>query len=159
MGIRVMFSRRALPVSLLIRGVTWSSWSHVEILDGDELIGAEMLTGVSVTKLADRLKQFSRAAIVEFPCADPAAVIAAARSEIGRGYDYLGLLGIVTHQRDWQSRDSWFCSELVAWAFAAGGSPLFRSELVHRVTPQHLWMLAAPMKEYSNPLDLLNAAA
>lgn len=155
MKIRVLFSRRALPVSLLIRTVTWSAWSHVEIMDGDDLIGAEMLTGVSVTKLAHRLDISSRAAIVEFPCADPAAVIAAARGELGRGYDFLGLLGILSRQRDWQSRDSWFCSELVAWAFDAGGSPLFRSELVNRVTPQHLWMLSAPKQESDNPPDLM----
>lgn len=159
MGIRVLFSRRALPGSLLIRTFTWSAWSHVEILDGDDLIGADMWHGVSVTKLAKRLEKSSRVAIVEFPCDDPASVIAAARSEMGRSYDFLGLLGIVTHQRDWQSRENWFCSELVAWAFAAGGSPLFRSELVSRVTPQHLWMLAAPMLQSGNPPDLMDAIA
>jgi hypothetical protein len=157
MKIRVLFSRRALPVSLLIRTVTWSAWSHVEILDGDDLIGADMMNGVTVTKLAHRLDISSRAAIVEFPCADPAAVIAAARGELGRGYDYLGLLGILGHQRDWQARESWFCSELVAWAFSAGGSPLFRGELVSRVTPQHLWMLSAPMQQSDNPHDLMAA--
>jgi hypothetical protein len=153
MGIRVLFSRRAQPVSLLIRTFTWSAWSHVEILDGEELIGADMLNGVCVTKLAHRLEIASHAAIVEFPCEDPAAVIAAARSEIGRGYDFLGLLGLVTHRRNWQSKDNWFCSELVAWAFAAGGSPLFRADLVNRVTPQHLWMIAAPMYPLTDLLD------
>lgn len=53
----------------------------------------------------------------------------------------LKLLGLLMH-RDWQEEDRWFCSELVAWAFTQGGSPLFRREAMHRITPQHLWMLA-----------------
>lgn len=27
-------------------------------------------------------------------------------------------------------------------AFQQGGSPLFRPEALHRITPQHLWMIA-----------------
>lgn len=43
--------------------------------------------------------------------------------------------------RDWQCTESWFCSELVAWSFEQGGSPLFRDGVLSRVTPQNLWMI------------------
>ena len=152
--VRVLFTRRRLPVSLLIRLVTWSEWSHVEILDGEELIGADMINGVCLTPLAHRLEISSHAAIMNIPCADPAAVIAAARSQIGKGYDYPGLLGLVTHQRDWQSDQDWFCSELTAWAFGSAGFPLFRADMAFRIVPQHLWMLPWPYTLSSNPREL-----
>ena len=37
--------------------------------------------------------------------------------------------------------DSWFCSELIAWAFDQGGTPLFNTDDIHRITPQNLHML------------------
>lgn len=155
-AVRVLFSRRRLPGSLAIRLVTWSQWSHVEIIDGDQVIGANMVGGVSLTPLRKRLEVSSLVAVVDFPCADPAAVIAAARSQLGKGYDYFGLLGILARQRNWQSTEDWFCSELVAWAFAEAGYPLFRVELGSRIVPQHLWMLHAPYIQPASPLALLS---
>ena len=55
--------------------------------------------------------------------------------------DVTAIVGLGLH-RDWQEDDRWFCSELVAWAFEKAGEPLFRAEVLRRVTPQHLWMLA-----------------
>lgn len=96
---------------------------------------------VRVTPLADVLAKHSRWTIIDLPCGNPAAVIAAARSQIGKPYDLTAVLGIAIH-RDWQDSARWFCSELVAWAFEQAGSPLFRADAVRRVTPEHLWMLA-----------------
>ena len=115
-----------------------------------------MVGGVSLTPLRKRLEVSSMVAVVDFPCADPAAVIAAARSQLGKGYDYFGLLGILARQRNWQSTEDWFCSELVAWAFAEAGYPLFRVELGSRIVPQHLWMLHAPYIQPASPLALLS---
>lgn len=153
--VKVMFSRKRLPVSLLIRLVTWSSFSHCEILDGNELIGADMIHGVMVTPLDQRLRASSYVSVVDFPCEDPDAVIKAARSQLGKGYDFLGLLGLITHQRRWQSTENWFCSELVAWSFSAAGQPVFRDDMVARITPQNLWILAHPEVSSDNPITLL----
>lgn len=70
-----------------------------------------------------------------------AELIAAAESQIGRRYDWAGALGLAL-RRGWQDRRAWFCSELVAWAADAAGSPWFRRNRIGRVTPEHLWMLA-----------------
>ena len=94
-----------------------------------------------VTPLAEIIAKHSAHCIVEMACQDDAAVLAAVRSQVGKPYDLTALFGLLTH-RDWQEPDAWFCSELVAWAFSQGGSPLFRPEALHRVTPQHLWMIA-----------------
>ncbi|UCV02308.1 YiiX/YebB-like N1pC/P60 family cysteine hydrolase [Dechloromonas denitrificans] len=138
---RVLFCTSKLPGAALIRAVTWSAWSHVALIDGDEAIEATW-PAVRVAPLDELIAKHSAYAIVDLPCKDSAEVIAAARSQVGKPYDLTALFGLVLH-RDWQESDSWFCSELVAWAFSQGKSPLFRADAMHRITPQHLWMLPA----------------
>ncbi|MNJ50609.1 hypothetical protein D3C77_458870 [compost metagenome] len=154
-SVQLLFTRRRMIGSLLIRGVTWSAFSHVEIVVGDQVLGANMFGGVSLTALKERLSKSSYAALVDMPCADADAVMAAALSKLGAGYDYVGLMGILLHA-DWlQVQGRYFCSEFVAWAFNQGGTPLLRTELA-RVTPQHLWMLPAPAQTAGRPETLLD---
>lgn len=138
---KIAFFRGNTLASLLIRLVTWSNWSHVALVDGDEVIEA-VRKGVRATKLARVIAAHSACQIVEFPVGDEvaAAIIQAARSQIGKPYDVTALVGMLAH-RDWQNGDRWFCSELAAWSFAHAGAPLFRPGALYRVTPQHLWML------------------
>ena len=137
---RVLFCTSQLPGAVMIRAVTWSDWSHVALVDGDEAIEATW-PAVCVTPLADVIAKHSAHVIIDLPCRSSVEIIAAARSQVGKGYDLTALFGLLA-RRDWQEPDKWFCSELVAWAFSQGGSPLFRPEAMHRITPQHLWMLA-----------------
>ena len=138
--VAVLFSTTASPFSWLIRMMTWSRWSHVSIVDGDTIIQAHALHGVIRTPLAEAIETANRVEMVRLPARDSAAVIAGAASQIGKSYDWTALFGFLV-RRDWQADDSWFCSELVAWAFQQGGSPLFRADRLARVTPEHLWML------------------
>lgn len=158
--VRVLFTRRRHPGSLAIRTFTWSAWSHVDLLDVSSgqplLIGAVAPSGVVIEPLAYRLQKASRAALVEFKVGRAAAVLEAARSQIGKPYDWTGVAGLVTRSRDWQGEEDWFCSELVAWAIAQGGLPLFRKPMVGRITPQHLWMLDNPYTRPSKPQELLD---
>lgn len=140
-AVRLLFcTNPRSPVSWLIRTGCWSRWSHVAIIDGDTIIEAIGHGGVVRSKLADRQRANPRWEIAEVGCTDPRAVIAAASSQIGKPYDYTAVLGLGV-RREWQADDSWFCSELVAWAFERAGMRLFRGETLHRVTPQHLWMV------------------
>lgn len=157
-SVQLLFTRRRLIGSLLIRGVTWSAFSHVEIVLGDQVIGANMITGVGLVPLKERLEKSSYAALVNVPCQDAQAVKRMAMSMIGASYDYWGLLGIVLHSDRFDSKARFFCSEFVAWAFEKAGTPLIRPEITGRVTPQHLWMLPAPTVKAGNPLSLLNLA-
>lgn len=137
---KILFCTSKLPGAALIRAVTWSDYSHVAIIDGDEAIEA-VWPCVRVSPLADVIASHPEHVIADFPCLSPIDAIKAARSQVGKPYDLAGILGIGLH-RDWQETDSWFCSELVAWAFVQGGTPLFRPEAMHRITPQHLWILS-----------------
>lgn len=151
--VRLLFSTTGNPFSALIRAATWSRWSHVSIIDdGDMVIEAAALHGVRRVPFVDAINRAADAALVELPSPDAAAVIAAAASQIGKPYDYTAILGLGL-RRDWQQDDAWFCSELVAWAFAQGGTPLFRPEAMHRVTPQHLWMLSSPDPAWGQSLQ------
>lgn len=93
--------------------------------------------GVRVRPLADMLAKATKASLLELP-GDAAAVVAAARSQVGKPYDWLGVAGIGFRRR-WQDEDAWFCSELVAWAFAEAGTPLFR-EHAWRITPRDIFI-------------------
>lgn len=137
---RLLFSTSRHPLSGIVRAGTRSRWSHVGLIDGNSVIEATATHGVVRTRLFESLARASEFAFVELPCTDPAAAIAMAAGEIGKPYDWSGVFGI-GFNRDWQEDDAWFCSELVAWAFEETLQPLLRSEVLRRVTPQHLWML------------------
>lgn len=134
---RVIFTRNHTPGSILLRTFLWSPWSHCAIVDGEEVIEAAAFGGVRARPLADMLADATKMAILTLP-GDPQAVIAAARSQIGKPYDWQGVAGIGFRRR-WQDDDAWFCSELVAWAFEAGGHPLFRTQ-PWRITPRDLYL-------------------
>lgn len=134
--VSVIFNRKHTIGSLFLRGYLWSKWSHCAIIDGDQVIEAATKNGVVTRPLSDLLSESSAYEIVDFECSNPQAVIEAARTQIGRPYDYFGILGIGFRRR-WQDVDSWFCSELIAWAFDKAGFPMF-SEDAFRITPRDL---------------------
>jgi uncharacterized protein YycO len=146
MTVRVIFSRRRNLGSVALRTVMWSPWSHCGVIDGDFVIQAVAnpfgKSEVIYTHLEHFKAESARWAIVEFE-ADERRTCEAARSQIGKPYDWLGVAGIGFH-RDWSDDTSWFCSELVAWALEQGGCDLFRIG-AKRITPQHLWMLERPI--------------
>jgi len=57
------------------------------------------------------------------------------RSQIGKDYDWLGILGFLTRDDLAQRNGKWFCSELIAYAFEAAGKPLLARIRPHRMLP------------------------
>ena len=140
--ITLVFSRRRTIASFLIRAFTGSRWSHVGILTREgTVIDSTAKHGVTERILHAHLKGASAHAVVQFLQVDDAGVVAAARSKLGKSYDYAALVGIFFRAR-WEHKDKWFCSEFVAWAINTGNAPLFRFREIRGVTPHHLWMLA-----------------
>jgi uncharacterized protein YycO len=137
--LRIAFCRGTSLPSRFIRVLTWSRWSHVALIDDDEVIEA-VWPRVGVTALSDLLSRYPEVRIAEWPTIDAAPILAAARSQEGKGFDWKALIGFIFH-RDWQQQDAWFCSELVAWSFAQAGVSLYRPDGLNRITPQHLWIL------------------
>lgn len=139
--IQLLFSTTHHPFSALLRAATWSRWSHVSLVAGPHVIEAVALGGVRQVSKNYAIQRASDYCLVDLPAHKPQAIIDAARSQIGKPYDWTAVAGLGLH-RDWQEEDSWFCSELVAWAAEQAGEAWFRPEALRRITPQHLWMLA-----------------
>lgn len=138
---RLLFTRRAVIGSTLIRAATWSDWSHVQSFKDDAtLIGAGWPEGVAEEPFEARMTIASKAAVMTIPLPDEDAGMRFLMEQMGKPYDTAGMLGLGLH-RDWQSDDAWWCSELGAAYVQAGGRQLFRDSSLRRVTPQHLWML------------------
>jgi uncharacterized protein YycO len=121
--------------------VTWSEYSHVDImLDDGLLIGAIAGEGVVIQPLWHRLDIASKAVVMDLPVASMGDAIRFAKSQVGKPYDWLGVFGIGLH-RDWQEVDKWSCAELVAMVASVAGQKPFDSKFHNRITPQNLLML------------------
>ena len=132
--ITLEFSRSPGLVGQVIRTATWSEWDHVSfVAPGGTLLSA--LPGRGVT-LAPRT---AGAVWQRFEIGSPSAIYRRALGQIGKPYDWSAVIGIGLH-RDWREEDSFFCSELVAWAFEVTGWPLLRADRLNRITPRDLAM-------------------
>jgi uncharacterized protein YycO len=137
---KLFFCTNDLPAAVAIRVFTWSDWSHVAIVDGDEIIEA-VWPRVRVSKLEEAKNKYESWVIAEVKTRNDAEIIKAVRSQVGKPYDIGAIFGFVA-RRNWEKTDKWFCSELVAWAFSQANEPLFRPGTFSRVTPQHIWMIS-----------------
>ena len=136
---QILLCRSNTLGSWLIRALTWSSWSHAAIVNGYECVEATWPRVRQVDTL-QVVTAHSDFVLIDLPCVNPSAAWEAAISQVGKPYDWLALAGFLVH-RDWAATGRWFCSELVAWSFFKAGSPLYRPEDTHRVTPEMLWLL------------------
>ena len=131
----------------LLRFVMWSRWSHSAILDeatgmvyDSTLLGG----GVCVGPMGEFMQHYRRHELrdIDVRVGRLEESRAWLRAQVGKPYDWTAALGLGLH-RNWQKDAAWFCSELVAWAYDRIERPLFRADSMHRVTPQHLFMLQA----------------
>ena len=143
--ITLLFSRRNHPGSWLIRTVSWSEWSHVEIILPDgRLLGAAAPHGVGLSTYEERMSIAAHAATMCVP-GDMNTAAAWGETQLGKPYDYVGVVGLGLH-RDWEKDDKWWCSEFAAEFLVQGGFAPYRADAIQRLTPQHLWMLNYPFE-------------
>lgn len=137
---QVIFARRTNVFSFLLRTITWSAWSHCALItDRGTVVEALWGQGVVETPLSEVLARSSKVGYRTIACPDDAAAQAFALAQVGKPYDYAGVVGLALH-RDWRRDDAWWCSELLEAAAAAGGNQRF-IDGAHRVTPAHSWMV------------------
>lgn len=130
--ITLEFSYRGGMAGRLVRATTWSWASHVDfVLPDGRLLGAVPGGGVSRRDWAPAVRAERYAADCH------PLVLDIALDQLGKPYDWLGVLGVGLHH-DWRSTGRWFCSELVAWAFAKAGKPLLIADQIDRITPRDL---------------------
>ena len=119
------------PLSALIRAFHRSDYSHAAWLDPDDGSVVEAWGFGGVTRrpsLSSRHTPGTEVDLFYVPTETTkhtASVRAFLDSCLGARYDYLSVVRFVTRRPQSQSsRDKWFCSELVAEAYARAGLPL-----------------------------------
>lgn len=142
MSLPVLFCRRTSLPSWLTRMFTGGArWSHCGILDHERgvVIEALMFKGVVETPLATWMLRYPSWEQVQIDCPAPGLALGFAREQVGKGYDYLAVVG-VPWRTAWDRPDRWYCSELVEAALAAGGR--LRWRLSKRgVSPMESWLV------------------
>lgn len=122
----VVFSRSATLGSPIIRAADrWGQWSHCGLIVGPDVIEARAFHGVVRTpwrQFVDRASKFDER-YIEVP--DPAAGVAWAEKQIGKGYDYGALFSNLLRE-NLQSRSRYDCAELLESAVVAAGRERFR---------------------------------
>lgn len=129
--IRLQFSTNKGIFARLTRWATWGEYSHVDfILPDGKLLGA-LPEGVEVHSP----RKYTKVIVYEVDA--PKEVLEMALTQVGKKYDWKGILGFGIKKRV-ESKNKWFCSELVAWAFEQAGSPLLLTDKHWRISPRDL---------------------
>lgn len=135
---KVIFTSSNLPLALAIRFMTGCKWHHCGVIYNDDLvIEASAIKGVRGVPLDD-FKSRGDFVIINVPTNDEQASQEFLFRQLTKGYDWAGALGY-PFRLDWQNKDKWYCSELVAIAAKRGKSPIVRND-VRSVTPRDIWM-------------------
>jgi hypothetical protein len=170
--IRIQFSTSKAFSSDVIRRLTHSPFSHVDLIVPEGLLGVSGKDdslhdpgGVRVRPM-NAWPYLTVPKVAHLQCSDEvaAAVIDAARSQLGKPFDDSALWAFFQDQavggsvdgkvRDWRDTKQWFCSELTIWALEQGG--LFPYELVvanTRVTPADVLLMINGFMSAANILE------
>jgi hypothetical protein len=108
--------------------------SHCYILadnrdDGEFLYEADPFNGCRIIKKTDAItKRTVIVKVVTFTVPDKDKGFEFLDSQLGKGYDFKGALGIgLDPLRDWGDTNRWFCYEYAAGAIAAAGKDEFNN--------------------------------
>ena len=145
--ITLRFVTCADAVSAGIRGFEYGFWaSHAEALMPDgTLLGAHYDGGVQARPHDYDAGQFTREMYVALPASPEMtdSFHSFLRAQVGKPYDIEAIVGLVA-QRDWQSPDSWFCSELMAAGLAdCRYFPANLATEFNHVTPRDLLLIVS----------------
>ena len=137
----IILSRSYKPGSLAISAYTGCEWSHAGIYDMKKQTVIESTfthNGVNECSIDEFMSRATHTKIISVKVKSRKAVLDAARSQIGKPYDWTALVGIMLKNRNWAEDDAWFCFELVAWTLSKGGSPYFKPLELRFITGKHL---------------------
>lgn len=137
--IKVRFVDGSGFVSDFIKFWTWSDWSHVDIWTPDGWLGARSNGGVQIRPFDYTTFVKEEIRVITLDDETEAKIMQYLRDQIGKPYDYMAVAGMPFRQ-DWQSDNRWFCSELIAAAFAQAGIPLLDATDYYRVTPRDIYL-------------------
>lgn len=139
--LRIIFTNSFLPLSPIIRFVTWSKFSHMAIVINDEWVMHSDFNGVHIEPLINLKNRSKNWMICEFQCENPQLIIDSCITLLGSKYDYGALVGIAFRRIELQDESKYVCSEFPEAGCFKAGQPFFNTEYSSRITPQHWLML------------------
>lgn len=137
---RIALYRGRSLLSRVIRWRTWSVYSHAAWLCASGTV-IEAWTKGGVRHVANLSVAHTPGTIVDLyeitAEVDYAAAELFLKRQLGKPYDFLGILGFILRRRC-QEESRWFCSELVFSAVLAGGLRLLNTLDPWQVSPGEL---------------------
>ena len=133
--IKIRFASNKTLVSKIVRFFTRSEYSHVDyIFDTGEAYSSLPHTGVNYNTDSNDVEVMCEVEVESKKLVENFLL-----SQQGKPYDLTAIFGFI-FSRDWQEKDQWFCSELIAAAIQNGSSkPLYNTRL-NRITPRDLFI-------------------
>ncbi|MCB1711191.1 MAG: hypothetical protein KDH96_01550 [Candidatus Riesia sp.] len=141
LNLRIIFTNSTLPLSPIIRFVTWSKFSHMAVVINDKWVMHSDFNGVHIELLNDLKSRSKNWTICEYECKNPQAIINSCLTLLGSPYDYGALIGIALRRIELQDESKYVCSEFPAAGCFKANQPFFCTEFSSRITPQHWLML------------------
>lgn len=120
---RLLFVTSPGIVSPIIRAFEGGSASHVGVVLDGCVMDATLKHGTQLWTMDEFLSRHTVVDDVEFQVPDESLARWFAYKQLGKPYDWTGLLGFLLW-RDWSEDDSWYCSELAMAAAMTGGKRL-----------------------------------
>lgn len=130
-------------VAPIVSWVTGHWANHVDLMTAADMAVSALPGGVRERGIGLHHLDADRVEMVSIPCSPEqrAAALAFARAQVGKGYDYAGLLCFSFAPR-WQDHRRWFCSELTTAALVHAG--IIAAPKAWRVSPGDLYRLVKP---------------
>lgn len=137
------------PGSLVVGLASGShQFSHAIAIIGKRAYEASMMHGCRAGTVDALMDGVAMCRDMQVWVPDLDAAVAFAEAQVGKGYDWLGAIGIpFTYSDDWADDSKWWCSELVFAIVQAGGTRLFDPGVMKRVRPIDLQMCDYPKGE------------
>jgi hypothetical protein len=113
------------------------------VLPDGRLLGARAVGGVAIRNHDYLGNTRTQRVLVRTYLADK--IYTNLYSQIGKPYDWRGVVAFGLGDRDWRDNSAWFCSELQVWATEAAG--FFKRPLnipFDRLSPRDQWLLFSP---------------
>jgi len=147
------------PLSRMIRFRTWSAYSHASIhIPGVGEFESWIPNGVRCTPdLGAGHISGTPVDVFHLKWCSPTQegkMLHFLQAQVGKKYDYRGVLGFLSRRDRAQNQDKWFCSELVFAACQAAGIDLLARIPAHRVSPDLLTL--SPLLEQKRSIVVPN---
>ena len=137
--VKLIFGKSARPISMLVRLITRSNWSHVGFLVGDKVIESAFTRGVGQTPLDEYTQRYKEIGY-GYLDVSKSKFKGFCKSQLGKPYDWMSVFKL-NSERDYTNTDSWECQDLLIAAAIHADKKFLKGVQNAKMTPDHLYYL------------------